>query len=699
MPDNIGLDNQIPPEALDVLTGEEPPVTDLALTIPEEPKVDMTSYTVDAKFDKAEEEALMRLIKDEMSRVIVEYGDIEWFEKCEKADAEYNGLHEEGIDPDDPDIKLLLTTIAIDIISSRAYRQSWTPNPSVLMEAEYDVKEGQNDLFLRQDNLDYYLRNKSKLQNLSMPLYRAAAKYGATVLKTCLDHIEESKTEKKFYRPRNQKDIEAFNKKYGKKLLDPESKESKELAQLMSGGQPVAKIETDTVVLYHGAKHYRVDWKRFFARPSIKDFSKQMVMSEMFTYNYYEVEQKSGYWKEETITDIFAEYGDDYKERDYDFYESEVLFDRKGDGKLSRYLVTWESKSEKIARAIYRPYKKSIYTVYSIFEKDDSWIGYSLTERMADIVATANSTINSFVGEQALAHTPIIIANGKKVGDWTITLGKPNLLPMDSGNLAPGQVGFSQYRMESPSTDRIAFLQWIMMYVAILCGIDLVQSAGASDPQEKNPTNFRTQAKMIASTLRVEDMILTLQKSDELVAEQTEDIIYRFPMDYGKSEYSWFKNGESKKIDTSLLAMPVRYVMAGSRMSFDRSMDLNVIMQTIDFLAKFFPESYKDLNVRKALLTAVLSNTQGTVEKLKDILIKPFDKMIEVSKESEDQLKKLVADLQAKGVPADRIQGFLQQMMAGGGKPPMAQQQGMPPRPPQMGGLPPKPPIMGGNAL
>lgn len=680
------FENTIPPEAGLGIGIDGQPIAPQPIQQPEveeEPSIDMSSYTVDADFNDEQETRVMSLIKGEMARIQQEYEETGYLTKCEAADDEYNGLHDEEVDADDPDIKLLLTTITIDIIASRAYRQTWTPSPCVIMEAKYRVEDkGQDVLFKRQDALDYYLRNESKLQDISLPLYRAVLKYGVAPLKTCLDHQEETRKFKKFYRAGNQKDIDAFFKKYGKKLLNPDSKESKEYEQLVKGGKPVAKIEDQETINYHGAKHYRVDWKRFFARPSIKDFNKHIVKSEMFTYNWYEIEQRRGFWDSDKIDEILADNQSDYDMKDYDFYETEVMFSRNDDGKQARYIVTYESQTEKIVRAKYSPYKKTMYEPYVVFERDDTWIGDSLTDRMADIVATANSTINSFVGEQALAHTPIIIANGRKTGDWTITLGKPNLLPMDSSNLTGGQVGFAQYRMESPSTDRIAFLQWILMYVAILSGIDLVTSAGASDPQEKNPTNYRTQAKMVASTIRVEDMILTLQKSESVVAEQTEDIIANFPLDYSKNEYSWVSGGEEGKLDRTVYSQPVRYVMAGSRMSFDRSMDLQVIMQTIDFLAKYFPESFKDLAVRKALLIGLLNNTQGTIEKIKDTIVKPFDDMIKVSQEGKDQLGKIVADARAQGVPEEQIQGFIRQLMAGG----QANPAGMPSRPPQMPG-------------
>ena len=651
------------------------------------------SYIINANFTEDEESDLMKLMTNEMARIRLELDDADWLEKCEKADDEYDGTHIDDEDTDLIDIKLLLTTITIDIIASRAYRQTWTPNPCVMMEAEFVDDQLMDILHVREENIDYYLRNKAKLQDVSLPLYRAAGKYGTAILKTYYKHHEELRTKRKFYRPGNQDDIKKFEEKYKKKLRNPQSKEFGEWLQLKQWqGKPIAKKESDNVTLYHGAKVYRVDPKNFYARPKIKDFNRHILISELFKYNWYDIESNaiSGFWDKDKVEDLRSYAGAGYEQKDFDFYESIVWFDRAGeDGKLKheRYLVTHESMTKKIVRAIYYPYDECCYVPYTIFENDDSWIGYSITERMKDIVTTANSVINSFVGEQDLAHTPIIISNSKKVGDWTIVLGQPNLLPVDPGNMQ-GTTTFSQYRMETPSTDRIAFLQWILSYISILTGVDPMLLSGAQDPTDKRAPAAKTQMKLQASTIRIEDMIVTLQKGDAEVAKQIESIIYKFPEDINKN-YGFVSKGQNQEIDPQFFERPVRYVMAGSRMAFDRNMDLAVIMQTIDFLTKFFPEIMQDMTVKKSFLTAVLNNSQGTVEKMKDDVMKPMLMIVQSQQQEQQKLQQVLEQVKAQGGDPQEFMKFLMQRGKQGQSPqPPANQ--MPPRPPQM---PLKPPI------
>ena len=681
------------------------PMPGEGLPEPEEPQLpvaeteeeqDEMSQTVDADFTEDEEDEVIRICQTELSRIKQEYDEINWFEKCETADDEYEGAHSFE-DPDDtnPDIKLLLTTLTIDIIASRAFRQTWTPNPLIMMEAEFQDDKKADILSLRSDNLDYYLRNKAKLQEISLPLYRAAGKYGSAVLKPFYAVEQETQTFRKYYRP-HPDDLAKFEKKYAKKLMKGKGKEFEEwqtLKQRMMTGdnKPVSKIETEDIVLYKGARMYRVDWKKFFARPKIKDFRKHTVISELFTYNWYEIEQnvRSKFWNEERAEEIKNEYGDNYLKTDFDFYTSIVQFDRKQEGKLQRYLVTYEAKSKKIVRAKYYPYKHIFYFPYSVFDRDDSWIGYSITERMSDIAATANSFINSGVKEQDLAHTPLIVSTGTKVGDWNIVLGKPNLLPLNPQGMGQATT-FMQYKLETVSTDRLAWLNWILNFVSILTGVDPMLLSGAQDPTDKRAPAARTQMKLQASTIRIEDMIMTLQKSDAAVAEHIEDIIYRFKDDSESDDYKFFRNGKEQTIKYEDMTKPVRYIVAGSRMAFDRNQDLQVIMQQIDFVAKFFPEVWANLEAKKAFYEADLNNCQGTIEKMKDTFLKPLDDMIDASKKQQEQLGAFIDQKKAQGATDQQIQQFLASMQKPAMPPGGAPRQNSPAAPQRPQGPPPQ---------
>ena len=652
---------------------------------PEEDEVSYLDYIVDAKFTEDEESEVMFILQREMSKIKSEYANESWFDRCELADDEYEGAHTE--DDDDSNIKLLLGTLTIDIIASRAFRQTWSPHQFVTLEGEFEDKNLSDILSKRQDILDYIARKKSGHQDISLPAYRAVGKYGVAVLKTFLDHVEETRTKIKVYRPGNQQDLQKFQDKYKKKLLNPDSKEIQELQQLMSGqGKPIAKKETDSEVIYHGAKMYLVEPKKFFARPNIKDFRKHTMISELFTYNWYEIENmvNSKIWNSDAVDEIKSMNGDAYSEKDYDFYTSIVQYDRKGNGKLERYLVTHESMSKKIVRAIHYPYKGICYHAYNIFEKSNSWIGYSVIERMEDLIVAANATITSFMSEQDLAHTPILLAYGRKSGDWSIKLGVPNLLGVDpTGTTANNAL--TQYRMESPSTDRIAFLQWLFQYSVLLTGVDPFLLSGIGNPSDKRAAKEKVAMNFQASTIRIEDMIITLQKGDASVTSEEEDIVYRFPEDPSKSQFEYFKDGKKEAIDTQFFERPVRYMMTGSSMSFDPSKDLGLMMQTIDFLAKFAPEIEQNLEVKKALLTAVFNNSKGTIEKMSDILLAPLNKLIDIQKAAEEQeqqkIQQFVQQRKSEGYSDEQIKGFLIQMRQQGLQNQPKQQQPQQPQP------------------
>ena len=388
-----------------------------------------------------------------------------------------------------------------------------------------------------------------------------------------------------------------------------------------------------------------------------------------------------GIWNSDRVDEIKSMSGESYYDKDYDFYTSIVQYDRKGNGKLERYLVTHEAMSKKIVRAIHYPYKGICYHAYNIFEKDDSWIGYSIIERMEDLIVAANATITSFMSEQDLAHTPILLSNGRKAGDWSIKLGVPNLLAVDATGIA-GQTALTQYRMESPSTDRIAFLQWLFQYSVLLTGVDPFLLSGIGNPTDKRAAKEKVAMNFQASTIRIEDMIITLQKGDISVAAEEEDIVYRFPEDPGKNDIEYFKDGKKETIDSGFFERPVRYIMTGSSMSFDPSKDLNLMMNTIDFISKFAPEIEQNLEVKKALLMAVFNNSKGTIEKMSDILLAPMNKLIEMQKAAEEQeqqkLQQFIQEKKAQGATDEQIKGFLIQMRQQSQQKPQQQPQTQP---------------------
>lgn len=639
---------------------------------------DYNDYVIDADFTDDELDEVRKIEEQQMTIIKAEYDAMSYLDNCDKADDEYEGKHIQGLNTsdDDTEARLLLTTTTIDIIAYTAQRQTWTPNPAITMEAQFEDENQETILTQRQDYLDYDLRNKSKLQDATLQWYQAAGKYGTAVLKVFFERIERTNTINKKYTG-SEEDKAKFQKKYGKQILKGKGKEFDEFNTLLSGGE-VVKKETEDIIDYHGAKMYRVDPRRFFARPKIKDFSKHVVISEMFTYNSVEIENyaNSGFWDMDAVDELKERDGDEFYKKDYDFFTSIVLYDRKKNGKPERYLVTREKVTKKVVRAIHYPYKKIFYIPCCVLERDDSWIGYSITERMADIVATANATINSYIREENLSKTPIIISNGRQVGDWSIKLGAVNLMPVDLGNLSGGQqTQLMQYRMENVATDRIAFLNWLMAYVAVLTGVDPYLQSGASSA---SPTGSHKKEgyqaigmKLQSSHTRIEDMVVTMQKGVALAAEQIEMIGYMFPQDDG---IKYFKGGKSVKIDPQFFQRDVRFMVSGSSMSFDKNIDLQVISQTMNTWREFFPAAYQQIEIQELFARSLLNAAPGTMNKVRDAMLKPFKDMIDLKKQKDQQLKQMHDQFIQQGHSEQEWGMFLKTLQQGGQRPPQPTQ-------------------------
>src|ERR1035437_135923 len=137
-------------------------------------------FIIPANLTEEEEAEELKIEKQQLSQIKFEYSEIQWIQRCDANDDEYEGAHD--ADDDDSDIKLLLGTITIDIIASRAYRQTWTPNPFISMDAEFSDKNLADILSKRQDLLDFISRNKSDHRTISLPVYRMAGKHGVAIV-------------------------------------------------------------------------------------------------------------------------------------------------------------------------------------------------------------------------------------------------------------------------------------------------------------------------------------------------------------------------------------------------------------------------------------------------------------------------------------------------------------------------------------
>ena len=656
----------------------------------EEQEVDWETLTIPADFDDEQVSRARLKIETEMSRIKLEYDEEQWFAKCGVYDSAFKGLNTEDTEyseeDNEYDVKLFLMRVLIETLAQKTYDQSYTPNPTVIIEsgevpkpkdsklqAPGNSEEDESEILRqRAERLDFYAKTGAKLKEIEILIYTYTICFGNCVVETVYDNRKENKKFKTIYEP-TPEGIAKYEAKYIKELVKGTGKvysDYEKLTSRMASGDktPVAKIEDKEVTVFDGAKVSIVAWDKFFARPSEKNFWKQALIGKRFKKTYYDLKSNvaAGFWDKDAVQKIIDQGGTDAERKDYYFYEYILLFDKEENGKTERFLITQEENTKEFVQEIYYPYDHMIYTVYNLSDRKNSWLGNSLSDLILDLSDLANSVVNSFIKEQDLAHTPLIVSNGKMVGDWTIIRGKANLLQVDLSG-APQNSQIQQYKLEGVATDRIAFLQWIISYSAILTGIDLALLSGASDPNDKRAPAAKTAMKMQASTNRMEYKIQNLQKGDCEVFKNIESVMYQFQFD------------KDLICDPKFADRKVKHVMAGSKMSFDRTRDLQVIMGTVQFIKQFFMEAWTPEN-EKILFSALLSNSQGTVEKLKDQLIKPFEMIIAAKQEQEKNLKALQAKAEAEG-KGEMFKKFLQ-AQSGGGKPQGGQPpQGKPPMP------------------
>jgi hypothetical protein len=76
----------------------------------------------------------------------------------------------------------------------------------------------------------------------------------------------------------------------------------------------------------------------------------------------------------------------------------------------------------------------------------------------------------------------------------------------------------SQFNWQFPNIDRPGIINWMQNYEALLSGVDPALNSGAQTPDDPQAPMGKMLAKQKISDKRIEDIILNLQKADELSA-------------------------------------------------------------------------------------------------------------------------------------------------------------------------------------
>lgn len=593
-----------------------------------------------------QESKIIKNIEDELSRIEKEYGEIEYFEKVRKSQEEYEGIKENINFPiqNASNRKILLLTVVCDIIASKGKKQTTSPSPVILIEKNeaknYEIgkrealgvrREKERYNREREDKLHDIMMNQVKLDDLSAISYRMSGLQGVSIIKVtyCND------TEKLYKKRKYTKDEKnRYENDFGDKLVDTSSQEYKDWEKLNNGEDVEAEYE-DEVVHFKGVKAYRVPLENFYARPTIKEFWKHKVLGERMpeiTWNDIESNSIGGYYDDKKVEILKEKSGKDYYSENYVLWECIVKEDLDDTGEYRRFQVTFDSKTRTILRI--KPYTelfehgKICYVPACILPKDTSWIGYDMYSRTQDVIDIAEVFLNSALNEYALAHQPIVFTDSQR--DLTrVNVENVTVVKIEKGTTV------TPVRLDYASMDRVQFINWVQGMGELISGVQSSLMSGKETAFDPRAPLGKSALKLQESNLRVEDLISNLQKADEQIAEQAEKLYYQY-------------EEPEKDIDFN-----VKYICHGSRISFDKMKDLQMAMSTIDFIIKYFPEIWQNLEVRAKMLEIILNNSDGSVERNKDTLMRPMRLLLEAKAEQAEKIRQQQEQGATQNLPAE----------------------------------------------
>lgn len=649
------------------------PIVEGQKTVIDQKKVNLSSV-IHVDFDETEEKDVLKEVEDELGKIVKSYEEKEHHEKIQKAEDTYNRLDEVKDYPMEgaSNRKLALTAEMVDQTVRSGIRQSWGVRPAVLLEHKKE-RISRKDIENRQDLLDHTLRHRDQadLETLDKQNYKYACLHGGAIVHIPYCHDIEYYLHNVTYKPDDiSPDRKPTNFKFENKhkadLHNKKSKWFKEWEKLRNG-ETITVEEDDEMLIFHGAKPYRVDPFKFWARLDIADFRKHRVISEERNFVWDDIEKRmnAGFYKEEYVDKLTENENNNHLTKDFCIHESIINYKRKGDDKTRRYKITFDTDKRVILRWIYYPYdhNKPDYVIYRAFPRDKSWWGDSYFEKMKDVEEMAKIFINSIIDEYSLAHRQTILTDDNEFEAERRTIQD------DSGiNVMMFRKGtrFQQMAFDYASPDRLGILNWLVNRGETQMGISVSLMSGGQTPDDPRAPLGKARLKQAANYLSIEGIVHNLQEGDEAVAEQVEKINYQYPdPEFADSdEYVYYKGGEKRTLKREIYSRDVRYVMHGSRLSFDRELDRNSGIETTAFLRDFYPETlWLDPEVKYTMARIVIVNTEGSVEKNQEKILAP----LKAQAEKREMIKSLIEEFREKGWDDDRIQQALSQILASQG--------------------------------
>lgn len=585
--------------------GQEPaPEPVIEAPVKQRPK----GKVVRANLTKEQKDEAVQFIKEEFVKIQDEYDKEEFLEKADKALKEYELSKEYSDFPTDnaANQKVALLQIAADITAAKAKRQVLTPRPMCLMEiCDYDinqemlrrVKEG---LLSREDYLDHILRNDCKMEELFPIWARMACVQGTAIVKTPIEG---------------------------------------ETDWHISGEDEQGNPIEEKVRTFYGVRPYRVKLENFLARLSIKDFKKHKVIAEKLeNFTHIDIEQRveSGFWNADDVEDLKAELGEKYYEEKFTFYECIVYKDLKEKGKHRRFLITFDDKTDHVVRDVYYPYShaKINYSAICPIPRDDSWAGYSYWQRLEDVISICEKYIRYKINAFTLSHKPVAFIDDPQFDASRMTINKNiNVFKVQKGT------EFNQVRFDQDFGDSTQSIQFFMNFSELITGVSAALMSGRETPTDPRAPAAKTAMKLQESNMRIEDVVMNMQVGLADVFEQVDKDYYQFVNSEKETINYIDSENEQKTVEKDLFEVKVRYVVHGSRIAFDKSLDLQINLQTAEWIGKLFPELWADVEVKYVIAQNIINNSEGSVEKNKKTLLKPLELRVKAKNEAIEAMK------------------------------------------------------------
>jgi hypothetical protein len=619
-----------------------------------------------AKFTPEQQEEIKTLIEKEMRRYRNIFEADGFYDKVDKCKEKFNASHDDDsstVISGDYNIKIPIQKLIVRTLVDRAIRQMFQANPLVLMEREGPMSE--DDLHVRQNKLDFVLRNQLRFEELCRSIFEHAI-YEPVCITETLDFydVEQYSTTIETYEP-TPEGISRFEKDFGM-VNDEESLEFKNRVMLQSG-QPVTVPVTGPKVIYDGPKVSRIENDKFFADPRQKDFRKMRVHGKQVDFTWAEIEMRSNSekynWDKDAVEKIKKTWGEDFKNKTIPFFEMVILYDKDKNDKIRRYTVTMEAKSREIVRTVIYTNEEMQNTSHSVNPSDDSWIGESLLDMINELCDMIMAKFNYMLYSDDLAHTPVIATDDpNSVTRKAIDLGVVNIIP------APKGTAFTQLTFGNTGYDRMGLLQTLFDMVYMLSGVNVPALSGNTQAKDPRAGVGKQALAQQVTNLRIEDMVTRLLYGIAQVVEKVEKIMIR---NTDKLDY-W--DGEKEiKVNKTIYGSPVRYVMHGSKLSFNPEMDIECIMKWLQICQGLSPATLAIDEVRRDILAIVTQDIGGSIAKHKEKIIGYMDAYIKVKQAMQ---KAQQGQPQAQGQPTDKPIPEMG-MGAGGGSIP-SNQSGMP---------------------